>query len=75
MRGRKRRGSSEFQMGDRVRVKSDGPDAPEWAVVAYSYGKQTFDLMACNPRAPEQFRNGLTADQLDLVEAAIEPKN
>lgn len=70
MRGKAGHGIAKFQMGDRVRFENDGPDGPEWRVVAYAYGKDTFDLMACNPRAPEQFRNKVEPDQLVLVEAA-----
>ena len=72
MRGKSERGTLRFRMGDRVRLKSDGPDGAEWQVVAYSYGKETFDLMACNPRAPQQFRNGMNADELELIAPAPE---
>ena len=65
---RSRRGTAEFQLGDRVRLTDDGPDGPSWSIVAFSYAEETFDLMACNPRAPEQFRKAVSLDQLALVE-------
>ena len=65
-------GIAKFQMGDRVRLKSDGADGPEWRVVAYAYGKGTFDLMARNPRAAEQFRNGVDPTDLTLIAAAAD---
>jgi hypothetical protein len=67
MRGKGGRGASKFDMGDRVRLKGDGPDGPEGLVVAYSYAKETFDLIARNPRAPEQFRNGIEPEELELI--------
>ncbi len=74
MRGKAGRGTSKFDMGDCVRLKGDRPDGPEWLVVAYSYGKETFDLMARNPRAPQQFRNGVEPEQLELIEPAPDDK-
>jgi len=72
MQGKAGHGIVKFRLGDRVRLMSDGADGPEWRVVAHSYGKGTFDLMACNPRAPEQFRNGMEPEQLELIEPAPE---
>jgi len=75
MQGRDRRGFAKFQMGDRVRLKGDGADGREWRVVAYSYAKETFDLMACNPRAPEQFHNGLEPEQFELIESTPDERD
>ncbi len=73
MQGKAGRAIAKFNMGDRVRLKNDGAEGPDWRVVAYSYGKDTYDLMACNPRAPVQFRNNLEAEQLELIERAPDP--
>lgn len=61
-------GTVKLNLGDRVRLKEEGPDGAHWRIAAYSYARNTFDLMACNPHAPEQFRNGLSGDDLVIVE-------
>ncbi len=68
MQGSAEFGIGKLRLGDTVRLKSDGSDGPTWRVAAYSYAKDTFDLMACNPRASEQFRNGVAPELLEVVE-------
>ena len=59
---------AEFQMGDHVRLKADGADGPVWRVVARSYAKGTYDLMACDPRSPIQFHNRVEPELIEKIE-------
>ena len=67
-------GIVKLRLGDIVRLKSDGPEGPNWRVAAYSYAKDTFDLMACNPRSSEQFRNGVAPEALEVIERVSDTK-
>ncbi len=61
--------STEFQLGDYVRLKADGPDGPEWCVVAHSYACRTYDLMNCDARSLNQFQHGVEPELLEWIAA------
>ena len=61
--------STEFQLGDRVRLKSDGADGLEWHVVARSFVRRTYDLMNCDARSPNQFQHGVEPELLEWIAA------